>query len=275
MGRSGAAPLREQGSSSGVDHTEKAAARPPHSKKLAVVEPAGGLLGVVGEEDRGAGALNAGQDFEDYAFFIEPAFGYGGFYHGVFATDVVGPYVNVEFVAYGADDVEVRERGLDHYHVRAFFQIERDFLEGFAGVGGIHLVAAAVAELRRGLRGFAERTIKTGAIFRGVGKNGDIFKFMFVEFFPNGGDAAVHHVGWRDDVGAGASVREGLLGEDGDRRIVGDVAVFNYAAVAVVGVFAEANVGDDEKFQIGLADGFDGALDYSLGGERACAARIF
>src|SRR5579864_8228150 len=281
MGRSGAAPLREQGSSSGVDHTEKAAARPPHSKKLAVVEPAGGLLGVVGEEDRGAGALDAGQDFEDYAFFVKPAFGYGGFDHGVFAANVVGAYGNIEFVAHGADYIEVREGGLDHYHVRAFFQIERDFFQGFAGVGGIHLVAAAVAELRCGLRGFAERTVETGAIFRGVGKNGDIFKLVFIEFFADGGDAAVHHVGRRYDVRAGASVREGLFGEDGDRRIVGDARfigqriVLDHAAVAVVGVFAETNVSDDEKFQIGLADGFDGALDYSLGGERACAARIF
>src|ERR1700719_3737043 len=51
--------------------------------------------------------------------------------------------------------------------------------------------------------------------------------------------------------------------------------VLDYAAVAVVGVLAETNVGDDEEFEIGFADGFDGALDYSLGGERTCAARIF
>jgi hypothetical protein len=43
----------------------------------------------------------------------------------------------------------------------------------------------------------------------------------------------------------------------------------------VVGVLAKTNVGYDEKFQVGFADGFDGALDYALGGERACAARIF
>src|SRR5579859_7400003 len=215
MGRSGAAPLREQGSSSGVDHTEKAAARPPHSKKLAVVEPAGGLLGVIGEEDGGAGALDAGQDFEDYAFFVKPAFGYGGFDHGVFAADVVGAYRDIEFVADGADDVEVGEGGLDHDHVRAFFQIQGDFFQGFAGVGGIHLVAAAVAELRRGLRGFAERAVKAGAVFCGVGKNGDIFEFVLVELFADGGDAAVHHVGGRDDIAAGTGVREGLLGEDG------------------------------------------------------------
>jgi hypothetical protein len=44
--------------------------------------------------------------------------------------------------------------------------------------------------------------------------------------------------------------------------------------MAVIGILAKANIGDDEKFQVGFADGFDGALDYALGGERACAARI-
>src|SRR4029077_12813727 len=34
-------------------------------------------------------------------------------------------------------------------------------------------------------------------------------------------------------------------------------------------------IGDDEKLEIGFADGFDGALDYSLGGERACASWVF
>src|SRR6267154_4044417 len=32
----------------------------------ALIEPAGGLLGVVSEEDGSASALNAGQDFKDY-----------------------------------------------------------------------------------------------------------------------------------------------------------------------------------------------------------------
>src|SRR4029077_8684374 len=53
------------------------------------------------------------------------------------------------------------------------------------------------------------------------------------------------------------------------------MVVLDHAAVAVIGVLAKANVGDDEKFEIGFADGFDGALDYSLGGERTCAARVF
>src|SRR6266436_7147323 len=177
-------------------------------------------------------------------------YGGAGFYHGVFAAYVIGADGDVEFFADGANYVEIGERGLDHHHVRAFFKVERDFFQGFAGVGGIHLVAAAIAELRGGLRGFAERAVEAGAVFRGVGKNGGVFEFVLVEFFADGGYATVHHVGRGDDVGAGAGVGEGLVGEDGDGGVVGyggfvgEMVVLDYSAVAVVGVFAEADVGD-------------------------------
>src|SRR5260370_3397073 len=245
------------------------------ARSIAMLQAAGGLLGVVGEDYGGAGGVDDSQDLEDDALLVEPAFGYGGFDHGVFAAYVVGAHGDVEFVAHGSDDVQIRQGRLDHHHIGALFQIEGDFLQGLAGVGGIHLVAAAIAELGRGLRGFAEGAVKAGAVLGGVGKNGDVFKFMLVEFFADGGDAAVHHVGGRNDIGAGASMRQRLVGEDGDSRVIGNVAVLDYTAVAVVGIFAKANVGNGEKFQVCFANGFDGALDNSLRGKRACAARVF
>ena len=42
-------------------------------------------------------------------------------------------------------------------------------------------------------------------------------------------------------------------------------AVFDYAAVSVVGVFAEANVGDYDQIQFRLANRFDGALNGAVG----------
>jgi hypothetical protein len=39
-------------------------------------------------------------------------------------------------------------RGLHHDDVGAFLDVQRDFAHGLARVGRIHLVAAAVAELR-------------------------------------------------------------------------------------------------------------------------------
>src|SRR5260370_24640470 len=139
-----------------------------------MIKAAGGLLGVVGEDYGGAGALDASQDFEDDALLVEPALGYGGFDHGILAAYVVGAYGDVEFVANGGNDVEIRERGLDHYHVGALFPIHGDFPQGLPGIGGIHLVAAAIAGLGRGLRGFAEGAVKAGAVLGGVGTYGDV-----------------------------------------------------------------------------------------------------
>ena len=133
-------------------------------------QPASGVFGVIGEDEVGAGAMDAGENFQHDALLVDPAFLRGGFDHRVFAADIVGANGHVEFVAHLANDVEIRQRGLDHHDVGALFQIERDFPQRFARVGGVHLIAAAIAELRRGLRGFAKRTVKGGAVFRGVGE---------------------------------------------------------------------------------------------------------
>jgi len=60
-----------------------------------------------------------------------------------------------------------------------------------------------------------------------------------------------------------ASVREGLVGQDCERGVVRDFTVFHDAAMAVVGVFAEADVCDDDELEVGFTDGFHCALDYS------------
>src|SRR5271154_2938061 len=64
--------------------------------RLSGFEPAGDVLGVIGEDDFCAGALDASEEFEDDALFVEPAFLGGGFDHGVFAADVVGADGDVE-----------------------------------------------------------------------------------------------------------------------------------------------------------------------------------
>ena len=46
--------------------------------------------------------------------------------------------------------------------------------------------------------------------------------------------------------------------------VVRHIAVFDDAAVAVVGVLAKADIGDDQEIEFGFANGFDGALDDAL-----------
>ena len=63
-------------------------------------------------------------------------------------------------------------------------------------------------------------------------------------------DHAVHHAARGDHVGPGLGVADALLREDRQRRVVVHVeraaAVVQDAAVAVVGVLAEALVGDEQ-----------------------------
>ena len=70
-------------------------------------------------------------------------------------------------------------------------------------------------------------------------------------------------------------MRERLARREFERGVVGDFAVFDHAAVAVVGVFAKADIGDDQEIEFGFANGFDSALDDALCVKRALAARIF
>ncbi len=71
----------------------------------------------------------------------------------------------------------------------------------------------------------------------------------------NGGDHAVHHAAGGDDVGPGGGVGHGRGRQHVQRFIVqhkpfrqmGMRAIVEQAAVAVVGVFAQAHVGDDDE----------------------------
>src|SRR6185312_11471673 len=202
----------------------------------------------------------------------------------------------------------------DHDDVGAFLDVERDFAQGFGGVAGVHLVAAAVAELGRGFGGFAERAVKGGRKFRGVTHDGRVEVPIGIQLCANGGDAAVHHVAGGDDVGAGGGVAGGGLGEEFQCGVVedgGGWAAFrrsaelllgptrffanlpsgssallllpagrrrsqaDNAAVAVFHVFAEADVGDDEQFGQFLFEQADGLLGDAVGGISAGGFGVF
>src|ERR1700675_4094215 len=56
--------------------------------KLSRLQPVCDVLGVIGQDDVGAGALDAGENFEYDALLIDPAFLRGGLDHRIFAADV-------------------------------------------------------------------------------------------------------------------------------------------------------------------------------------------
>ena len=100
---------------------------------------------------------------------VEPALRGGRLDHRVLAGDVVGGERQVEALARGADHVEVRQRRLDHDHVGALGDVELALAQRLADVGGIHLVAAPVAERRRRVGRLAERPVERGGVLGRVG----------------------------------------------------------------------------------------------------------
>ena len=138
------------------------------------------------------------------------------------------------------------QRRLDHHDVGPFLEIELDLAQRFLDVGGIHLVRPAIAERGCRIGGVAERTVERRAVLRGVGHDRDLAEAGVIEHVADAADAAVHHVGRRDDVGAGGGVRERGARQLLDRRVVDDLLAVEDAAVAVRGVLAQADVGDDD-----------------------------
>jgi hypothetical protein len=153
---------------------------------------------------------------------------------------------------------KVGEGGLHEDHVRALGDVEVDLAHGFAEVGAVHLVAAAVAELRGGAGGLAEGAVESGGELGGVAEDGRGVARRGVEGGADGFDAAVHHVAGCNDVGSGLGEGDGGAGEQGEGCVVLDfveVCIFRAAgavagdnsAVAVRGVLAEADVGDEDE----------------------------
>src|SRR5215210_1711496 len=143
-------------------------------------EPAGYIRGVVGDDDVGAGALHAGERLEDCGLLVEPAVLRGGFYHRVLPAHAVRSDGQVRGLPDPAENVEVRQRGLDHHDVGPLLDVQLDLEERLAGVGGIHLVAAPVAEGRGALGGLAERTVEGRGVLGCVGQDRGVLETLVV-----------------------------------------------------------------------------------------------
>ena len=181
---------------------------------------------------------------------IQPSGG-GGLDHRVFARDVVGRHRDAEPLLDPPDDVEVRQRGLDHDEVGPFRQVERDLAQRLVAVGRVHLVRPAIAEGRRALGRIAEGAIIGAGELGGIRQDRQAREARAVESRADRGDHPVHHPRRGDHVGPRAGMADRLLGEERQGRVVVDVdppaPIHQRAAMPMVGVLAEADVGDDQQ----------------------------
>ena len=90
----------------------------------------------------------------------------------------------------------------------------------------------------------------------------------------NRSDSAIHHVGRGNDVGPGTGVRQRLPHQQVEGSVVLDLAVLDDAAVAVVGVLAQAGVGDHQQVRGLVLDGPYGFLHHAAVGVSFRAYRI-
>ena len=155
-------------------------------------------------------------------------------------------------------------RGLDHEDVGALEDVLLGLAHGLPGVGRVHLVGLAVAEARGAVGGVPERTIEGAGVLHRVAHQRRLLEALLVEGGADGADPAVHHVAGGDDVGAGLGVAHRLPGQQLEGGVVEDAVALDDAAVAVVGVLAEADVGDHAHLRDRVLDGADGLLHHPV-----------
>ena len=104
---------------------------------------------MVSNDDVSARALDGREYLQHDARPVQPAVARGRVDHRILAADVVRGERDIEALARPGEHVQIRERRFHHHDVRAFSDVRLDLPQRLADVWRVHLIAAAVAELRR------------------------------------------------------------------------------------------------------------------------------
>lgn len=122
----------------------------------------------------------------------------------------------------------------------ALRDVEGNLADRLVGVCRIHLVGALIAFEKAGRTDcITEWAVECARILGGVRHDLRIVVTRALQGRADRFDAAVHHVGWCEDVGAGFGLHEALPDERGDRLVVGDFIANQQAVMSVAGVGIE------------------------------------
>jgi hypothetical protein len=112
-------------------------------------------------------------------------------------------------------------------------------------------------------------------VLRGVGHDRGLLEPRLVEGPADRAHLPIDHRAGRDDVRAGPRLADRRLGEAGERRLVVDAAVRGErTAVAVIGVLAQASVGDRDERQLERPDPPERVLDDAVVRVRPATAGV-
>src|SRR5260370_11896956 len=84
------------------------------SLKLARLQPACDVLGMVGKNNFRSGSLNARKNFQDNSLLVQPAFLRRSLHHGVLSADIVNAHGNIKSLPHPPADVQDPQPPLDH-----------------------------------------------------------------------------------------------------------------------------------------------------------------
>ncbi len=136
-------------------------------------------------------------------------------------------------------------------------------------------MALPVAERRSPLGGVSERPVERGCVLDCVGEHRHALEPRAVERGPDRSDHAVDHPARGHDVSACLGMGEGDAGQELERLVVQQVPVLvQHAAVAVIRVLAEADVGDDDEIRARVLEAADRLLDDAVLREALEAQRV-
>src|SRR5260370_39525894 len=102
---------------------------------------------------------------QDRIFFINPTVLGCRLEHGVFTAHVVNRSGHLEPVFYPPEYVQIWQAGVYDQQIGTLFEIQGDLSQRFAGVGRIHLIAAAIAKMCGTFGGLSEWTVESRAEF--------------------------------------------------------------------------------------------------------------
>ena len=118
------------------------------SAHLLAIQKPGCIYGKIGYGQIGTGPFDGSQDFHHHPLLINPSVSRRRLDHGIFAAHIVGRSRHTEALFYRADNIQISQRRLYHHDVGAFIHIQVNLTQSLTHIGGIHLMSAAIAELR-------------------------------------------------------------------------------------------------------------------------------
>src|SRR5258707_6045572 len=165
--------------------------------------PLGYFPGPVSDDEICACSPEGSHQLQDRIFFINPPVLGCRLEHGVFTAHVVNRSGHLEPVFYPPEYVQIWQAGFYDQQIGTLFEIQGDLSQRFAGVGRIHLIAAAIAKMWGTFGRLSEWTVESRAEFCRIAHYRNRLEAPKIKFATDYRNPTIHHIARCDDIGSG------------------------------------------------------------------------